>query len=80
MRPSLRELPRETNDTTRRAWGLHVRRERDASTSDLGRYVSYGSKAVLTGPKADFRYSLESGLKTDIAPCPFGAIIRLCVL
>ena len=35
--------------------------------------VSHGSKADLTGPKSDFRFTLESGLKSDIAPCPFRA-------
>ena len=33
----------------------------------------FGSKADLTAPKSDFRYSPESGLKTDIALCPFCA-------
>jgi len=36
--------------------------------------VSHGSKADLTGPKSDFRFTLESGLKSDIAPCPFRAM------
>src|SRR6266403_1036145 len=31
------------------------------------------SKAALTVPKSDFRYTPESGLKTDIAPCPKSA-------
>jgi hypothetical protein len=26
----------------------------------------------VTVPKFDFRFTPESGLKTDIAPCPFG--------
>jgi hypothetical protein len=30
--------------------------------------VADGSKADLTAPKSDFRYTPESGLKTDIAP------------
>src|SRR5216683_217497 len=37
------------------------------------RNVSCGSKADLTPPKSDFRYTPESGLKTDIAPCPKSA-------
>jgi hypothetical protein len=36
-----------------------------------------GSKADLTAPKSDFRYTPESGLKTDIAPCPKSANKRL---
>src|SRR5258708_6498591 len=32
-----------------------------------------GSKAALTTPKSDFRYNPESGLKSDIAPCPKSA-------
>jgi hypothetical protein len=32
-----------------------------------------GSKAVLTAPKRDFRYPPETGLKSDIPACPFGA-------
>ena len=32
-----------------------------------------GSKADLTAPKSDFRFASESGLNSDIAPCPFGA-------
>jgi hypothetical protein len=37
------------------------------------RMSQLGSKADLTAPKSDFRFTPESGLKTDIAPCPFGA-------
>jgi hypothetical protein len=37
--------------------------------------VSCGSKADLTGPKSDFRFTPESGLKSDISPCPFRADI-----
>jgi hypothetical protein len=33
----------------------------------------YAPKADLTAPKSDFRFTPESGLKSDIAPCPFGA-------
>jgi ketosteroid isomerase-like protein len=36
-----------------------------------------GSKADLTGPKSDFRFTPESGLKSDIAPCPKSANKRL---
>ena len=32
-----------------------------------------GSSTDLTAPKFDFRSSPESGLKSDIAPCPFRA-------
>ena len=35
--------------------------------------VAFGSKADLTGPKSDFRFTFESGLKSDIPPCPFRA-------
>jgi hypothetical protein len=42
------------------------------ATRDAG-YVAVGSKADLTAPKSDFRYTPESGLKTDIAPCPKSA-------
>ena len=37
------------------------------STSDLG------SKAALTAPKSNFRFTPESGLRSDIAPCPKSA-------
>jgi hypothetical protein len=32
--------------------------------------VRNGSKAALATPKSDFRFSPESGLNSDIAPCP----------
>jgi hypothetical protein len=32
-----------------------------------------GPKADLTAPKADFRFTPESGLKWDIAACPKSA-------
>src|SRR5260221_13821474 len=35
--------------------------------------VRVGSSTDLTAPKFDFRSSPESGLKSDIAPCPFRA-------
>ncbi len=31
---------------------------------------AWGQKVALTAPKSDFRYTGESGLKTDIVPCP----------
>jgi hypothetical protein len=37
--------------------------------------AAMGPKAALTAPKTDFRYTPESGLKTDITPCPKGADI-----
>jgi hypothetical protein len=37
--------------------------------------VSLGSKADLTAPKSDFRFTPESGLKSDITPFPFSADI-----
>ena len=36
-------------------------------------FTQSGSKADLTAPKTDFRYTPESGLKTDIVPCPKSA-------
>src|SRR5258706_11871852 len=38
--------------------------------------VSVGSSTDLTAPKFDFRSSPESGLKSDIGPCPVRAISR----
>jgi hypothetical protein len=35
--------------------------------------VRSGSKADLTAPKSNFRFTPESGLKSDIAPCPGSA-------
>jgi len=35
-----------------------------------GGHVRVGSKGDLTAPKFDFRSSPESGLKSDIGPCP----------
>src|SRR4051812_14159198 len=35
--------------------------------------VCLGSKAALTAPKSDFCFTLEVGLKSDIAPCPKSA-------
>jgi hypothetical protein len=36
-----------------------------------------GSKVDLMAPKSDFRYTPETGLRADIAPCPKGANKRL---
>jgi hypothetical protein len=35
--------------------------------------MAQGSKADLTNRKCDFRCSLESGLKSDVAACPKSA-------
>src|SRR6476660_6392428 len=61
LRPLLREDDRENNSA--HSWLLHV-------------FTQPGSKAALTGPKSDFRSTPESGLKTDISPCPFRANMR----
>ena len=37
----------------------------------MGADVRSGSKAGFTAPNCDFRSSPESGLKSDIAACPF---------
>jgi len=39
--------------------------------------VANWSKAALTAPKSHFRFAPESGLKSDIAPCPKSAMNRL---
>src|SRR6478672_8580257 len=62
LRPLLREDDRENNSA--HSWLLHV-------------FTQPGSKAALTGPKSDFRSTPESGLKSDIEPCPFRAKPRL---
>jgi hypothetical protein len=36
-------------------------------------FTQSGSEADLTALKFDFRFTPESGLKSDIAPCPVGA-------
>ncbi len=41
-----------------------------------GRDFRIGSKAALTAPKSNFRLTPESGLRSDIAPCPKSAHIR----
>src|SRR5467141_3928988 len=38
-----------------------------------GVFTQPGSKPDLTAPKTDFRFTPESGLKSDIAPCPKSA-------
>ncbi len=35
--------------------------------------VRSGSKAALTAPKSNFRFTPESGLRSDIVPCPKSA-------
>src|ERR1700693_1409392 len=35
--------------------------------------VGFGSKAALTARKSDFSFTTESGLNSDIAPCPKSA-------
>src|SRR6266516_5133764 len=37
-------------------------------------FTQPGSKAALTAPKTDFRFTPESGLNSDIAPSPKSAI------
>jgi hypothetical protein len=39
-------------------------------------HVGLGSSTDLTAPKSNFRSSPESGLKSDIGPCPFRANSR----
>jgi hypothetical protein len=59
---------------------LHVLRSPTESCAvEVGRSrlengdVAYGSSTDLTAPKFDFRSSPESGLKSDIEPCPVRA-------
>jgi hypothetical protein len=35
--------------------------------------VRFGSSTDLTAPTSNFRFALESGLKSDIVPCPVSA-------
>src|SRR6266436_5627663 len=58
LRPLLREDDRENNSA--HSWLVHV-------------FTQPGSKAALTAPKSDFRFTPESGLRSDIAPCPKSA-------
>jgi hypothetical protein len=55
-------LPREDTAFSVRTGGIEARGN-----------VSFGSSTDLAAPKFDFRSSPESGLKSDIGPCPFGA-------
>src|SRR5258706_15462830 len=55
LRPLLREDDRENNSA--HSWLVHV-------------FTQPGSKAALTAPKSNFRFTPESGLRSDIAPCP----------
>jgi len=49
-------------------------RENNSARSRLGLiFTQPGSRADLTGPQSDFRFTPESGLKSDIRPCPFRA-------
>src|SRR5882757_9479767 len=47
---------------------------RVASVSRRQIDVSVGSKADLTAPKSNFRFTPESRLNSDIAPCPKSAM------
>src|SRR5437667_5661420 len=58
LRPPLREDDRENNSA--HSWLVHV-------------FKQPGSKAALTAPKSNFRFTPESGLRSDIAPCPKSA-------
>src|SRR5258707_8000397 len=58
LRPPLREDDRENNSA--HSWLVHV-------------FTQPGSKAALTAPKSNFRFTPESGLRSDIAPCPKSA-------
>src|ERR1700737_1252898 len=49
------------------------RDKRSTRKFDVGVFTQPGSKADLTAPKSDFRFTRESGLKSDISPCPFRA-------
>src|SRR6266404_5725998 len=55
---------------------LPYRRNRDGSSTrklDIGVFTQPGSKADLTVPKSDFRFTPESGLTSDIKQCPKSA-------
>src|SRR5216684_8226077 len=62
LRPPLREDDRENNSA--HSWLVHV-------------FTQPGSKAALTAPKSNFRFTPESGLRSDIAPCPKSATTGL---
>jgi hypothetical protein len=44
-----------------------------SSRNSISRRSRSGSSTDLTAPKFDFRFTPESGLKSDISPCPFRA-------
>src|SRR6266404_1573253 len=44
----------------------------DRRLSATAKDVRSGSTTDLTALKFDFRFTPESGLKSDISPCPFG--------
>jgi hypothetical protein len=53
-----------------------IQRNRDKSSTrkfDVGVFTQAGSSTDLAAPKFDFCCSPESGLKSDIRPCPFRA-------
>src|SRR5258705_6660520 len=64
---------------------LHCQSRPDALNLTVGNFqrrsmrsnVRRGSKAALTAPKSNFRFTPESGLRSDIAPCPKSANRRL---
>src|SRR5437762_6581738 len=56
--PLPREDDRENNSA--HSWLVHV-------------FTQPGSKAALTAPKSNVRFTPESGLRSDIAPCPKSA-------
>jgi hypothetical protein len=59
---------------------LPHRRNRDRSSTrkfGIGVFTQPGSSTDLTAPKLDFCSSPESGLKSDVAPCPFRATTGL---
>ncbi len=47
------------------------------TTVRLGPMSEMGPKAALTAPKSNFRFTPESGLRSDIAPCPKSATFGL---
>src|SRR5437773_401043 len=54
-----------------------IQRNRDRLSTrkpDVGVFTQPGSKAALTAPKTDFRFTPESGLNSDIAPSPKSAM------
>jgi hypothetical protein len=51
-----------------------------AKLLQIGATSALGPSTEVTAPKFDFRFTPESGLKTNIAPCPFGAKDRKSLL